>query len=299
MNLETQKWYDKPISKFVLIMIALSWMLPYIGFVISSFRPGDSVKRVSWWSSIANGEFFSEATLSNYSEILFAENLSRSFLNSFAVSIPSTIIPITIAAFAAYAFAFIDFKGKEIAFLFVVGMMIIPLQMSLIPLLKLMKGGAILFGIPIIPELNLNGTFVAVWFAHTGFGLPLATFLLRDFMMGLPRSVVESAKIDGASHLVTFFKLVLPLSVVGIAAFATFQFLWVYNDFLVANVFMGIKPENLVVTSHVAQLTVGNYGEAWHLRTSGAVISMVVPLIVFFSLQRFFVRGLIGGAVKG
>ncbi len=299
MNLEKQKWYDKPISKFVLIMIALSWMLPYIGFVISSFRPGDSVKRVSWWSSIANGEFFSEATLSNYSEILFAENLSRSFLNSFAVSIPSTIIPITIAAFAAYAFAFIDFKGKEIAFLFVVGMMIIPLQMSLIPLLKLMKGGAILFGIPIIPELNLNGTFVAVWFAHTGFGLPLATFLLRDFMMGLPRSVVESAKIDGASHLVTFFKLVLPLSVAGIAAFATFQFLWVYNDFLVANVFMGIKPENLVVTSHVAQLTVGNYGEAWHLRTSGAVISMVVPLIVFFSLQRFFVRGLIGGAVKG
>ncbi len=299
MNLETQKWYDKPISKFVLIMIALSWMLPYIGFVISSFRPGDSVKRVSWWSSVANGQFFSEATLSNYSEILFAENLSRSFLNSFAVSIPSTIIPITIAAFAAYAFAFIDFKGKEIAFLFVVGMMIIPLQMSLIPLLKLMKGGAILFGIPIIPELNLNGTFVAVWFAHTGFGLPLATFLLRDFMMGLPRSVVESAKIDGASHLVTFFKLVLPLSVAGIAAFATFQFLWVYNDFLVANVFMGIKPENLVVTSHVAQLTVGNYGEAWHLRTSGAVISMVVPLIVFFSLQRFFVRGLIGGAVKG
>ena len=299
MNLETQKWYDKPISKFVLIMIALSWMLPYIGFVISSFRPGDSVKRVSWWSSIANGEFFSEATLSNYSEILFAENLSRSFLNSFAVSIPSTIIPITIAAFAAYAFAFIDFKGKEIAFLFVVGMMIIPLQMSLIPLLKLMKGGAILFGIPIIPELNLNGTFVAVWFAHTGFGLPLATFLLRDFMMGLPRSVVESAKIDGASHLVTFFKLVLPLSVAGIAAFATFQFLWVYNDFLVANVFIGIKPENLVVTSLVAQFTVGNYGEAWHLRTSGAVISMVVPLIVFFSLQRFFVRGLIGGAVKG
>ena len=299
MNLEKQKWYDKPVSKFILIMIALSWMLPYIGFVISSFRPGDSVKRVSWWSSIANGEFFSEATLANYSEILFAENLSRSFLNSFAVSIPSTIIPITIAAFAAYAFAFIDFKGKEIAFLFVVGMMIIPLQMSLIPLLKLMKGGAILFGIPIIPELNLNGTFVAVWFAHTGFGLPLATFLLRDFMMGLPKSVVESAKIDGASHLVTFFKLVLPLSVAGIAAFATFQFLWVYNDFLVANVFMGIKPENLVVTSHVAQLTVGNYGEAWHLRTSGAVISMVVPLIVFFSLQRFFVRGLIGGAVKG
>ena len=162
-----------------------------------------------------------------------------------------------------------------------------------------MKSGAILFGIPLVPELNINGTFVAVWFAHTGFGLPLATFLLRDFMMSLPRSVIESAKIDGASHLTTFFRLALPLSVAGIAAFATFQFLWVYNDFLVANVFLGINPRNMVVTSHVAQLTVGNYGEAWHLRTSGAVISMIVPLIVFFSLQRFFIRGLIGGAVKG
>ena len=299
MRRETQKWYDKPVSKLILITIALSWMFPYIGFLISSFRPGESVKRSSWWISLTNGDLFKELTLENYYEILFAENLSRSFFNSFAVSIPSTIIPITIAAFAAYAFAFIDFRGKEVAFIFVVGMMIIPLQMSLIPLLKLMKGGAILFGVTIIPELSLNGTFVAVWFAHTGFGLPLATFLLRDFMMSLPKSVVESAKIDGASHLTTFFKLVLPLSVAGIAAFATFQFLWVYNDFLVANVFMGIKPENLVVTSHVAQLTVGNYGEEWHLRTSGAVISMIVPLIVFFSLQRYFVRGLIGGSVKG
>ena len=225
--------------------------------------------------------------------------MSRSFFNSFAVTIPSTIIPITIAAFAAYAFAFIDFKGKNIAFLFVIAMMIVPLQMSLIPLIKLFSKGAVLFGIPIIPELQINGTFVAVWFAHTGFGLPLATFLLRDFMLGLPKSVIESAKVDGASHLTTFYKLALPLSLAGVAAFATFQFLWVYNDFLVANVFLGIRPQNLVVTSHVAQLTVGNYGEAWHLRTSGAVISMIVPLIVFFSLQRFFIRGLIGGAVKG
>ena len=272
---------------------------PYFGFVLSSFRPGDSIKRVSWWSSIATGDFIREFTFENYSEILFAENLSRSFFNSFAVTIPSTIIPITIAAFAAYAFAFIDFKGKDIAFLFVVAMMIVPLQMSLIPLIKLFSKGAVLFGVTVIPELSINGTFVAVWFAHTGFGLPLATFLLRDFMMGLPKSVIESAKIDGASHLTTFFRLALPLSVAGIAAFATFQFLWVYNDFLVANVFLGIRPQNLVVTSHVAQLTVGNYGEAWHLRTSGAVISMIVPLIVFFSLQRFFIRGLIGGAVKG
>ena len=238
--------------------------------------------------------------MANYNEIFFADNLDRSFYNSFAVTIPSTIIPITIAAFAAYAFAFMEFRGKEPLFLLVVASMIIPLQMSLIPLVQLFKSGVEVFGLPIIPALDINGTFVATWFAHSGFGLPLATFLLRDFMMSLPRSVIESAKIDGASNMTTFFKLVLPLSVAGIAAFATFQFLWVYNDFLVANVFLGVyKPENLVVTSHVSQLAVGAYGEAWHLRTSGAIISMIVPLTVFFSLQRFFIRGLIGGAVKG
>ena len=300
MTRNTQKWYDKPVSKLILITIALTWIFPIFGFVLSSFRPGESIKRESWWDAIYTGKLWTELTLANYSEIFFADNLDRSFYNSFAVTIPSTIIPITIAAFAAYAFAFMEFRGKEVLFLFVVGSMIIPLQMSLIPLVQLFKSGIEVFGIPIIPELDLNGTFVATWFAHTGFGLPLATFLLRDFMMGLPKSVIESAKIDGASNMTPVFKLVLPLSVSGIAAFGTFQFLWVYNDFLVANVFLGVyNPENLVVTSHVSQLAVGAYGEAWHLRTSGAIISMIVPLIVFFSLQRFFIRGLIGGAVKG
>ena len=300
MTRNTQKWYDKPVTKLILITIALTWIFPVFGFVLSSFRPGESIKRESWWDAIYTGKLWTELTLSNYSEIFFADNLDRSFYNSFAVTIPSTIIPITIAAFAAYAFAFMEFRGKEVLFLFVVASMIIPLQMSLIPLVQLFKSGIEIFGIPIIPALDINGTFVATWFAHSGFGLPLATFLLRDFMMGLPKSVIESAKIDGASNMTTFFKLVLPLSVAGIAAFATFQFLWVYNDFLVANVFLGVyKPENLVVTSHVSQLAVGAYGEAWHLRTSGAIISMIVPLTVFFSLQRFFIRGLIGGAVKG
>ena len=300
MTRNNQKWYDKPISKLILVTIALTWIFPIFGFVLSSFRPGESIKRESWWDAIYTGKLWTELTLANYSEIFFADNLDRSFYNSFAVTIPSTIIPITIAAFAAYAFAFMEFRGKEVLFLFVVGSMIIPLQMSLIPLVQLFKSGIEVFGIPIIPELDLNGTFVATWFAHTGFGLPLATFLLRDFMMGLPKSVIESAKIDGASNMTTFFKLVLPLSVAGIAAFGTFQFLWVYNDFLVANVFLGVyNPENLVVTSHVSQLAVGAYGEAWHLRTSGAIISLFVPLIVFFSLQRFLIRGLIGGAVKG
>ena len=300
MTRDTQKWYDKPVSKLILITIALTWFFPIFGFVLSSFRPGESIKRTTWWDAVFTGQIWSELTLENYSEIFFADGLNRSFYNSFAVTIPSTIIPITIAAFAAYAFAFMEFKGKNVMFLLVVGSMIIPLQMSLVPLLQLFKSGAEVFGVTIIPALDINGTYVATWFAHTGFGLPLATFLLRDFMMGLPKSVIESAKIDGASNFTTFFKLVLPLSVAGIAAFGTFQFLWVYNDFLVANVFLGVyRPENLVVTSHVSQLAVGQFGEAWHLRTSGAIISMIVPLIVFFSLQRFFVRGLIGGAVKG
>ena len=300
MNRNTQKWYDKPFTKIILITIAFTWIFPVFGFVLSSFRPGEAIKRESWWDAIYTGKLWTELTLANYSEIFFADNLDRSFYNSFAVTIPSTIIPITIAAFAAYAFAFMEFRGKEPLFLLVVASMIIPLQMSLIPLVQLFKSGVEVFGLPIIPALDINGTFVATWFAHSGFGLPLATFLLRDFMMSLPRSVIESAKIDGASNMTTFFKLVLPLSVAGIAAFATFQFLWVYNDFLVANVFLGVyKPENLVVTSHVSQLAVGAYGEAWHLRTSGAIISMIVPLTVFFSLQRFFIRGLIGGAVKG
>tara|TARA_B100001057_G_C22868747_1_gene957787 strand:- start:5646 stop:6548 length:903 start_codon:yes stop_codon:yes gene_type:complete len=300
MSRNTQKWYDKPITKLILVSIAFTWIFPVFGFVLSSFRPGEAIKRESWWDAIYTGKLWTELTLANYSEIFFADNLDRSFYNSFAVTIPSTIIPITIAAFAAYAFAFMEFRGKEPLFLLVVASMIIPLQMSLIPLVQLFKSGVEIFGLPIIPALDINGTFVATWFAHSGFGLPLATFLLRDFMMSLPKSVIESAKIDGASNMTTFFKLVLPLSVAGIAAFATFQFLWVYNDFLVANVFLGVyKPENLVVTSHVSQLAVGAYGEAWHLRTSGAIISMIVPLIVFFSLQRFFIRGLIGGAVKG
>ena len=172
MTRNTQKWYDKPVTKLILITIALTWIFPVFGFVLSSFRPGESIKRESWWDAIYTGKLWTELTLSNYSEIFFADNLDRSFYNSFAVTIPSTIIPITIAAFAAYAFAFMEFRGKEVLFLFVVASMIIPLQMSLIPLVQLFKSGIEVFGIPIIPALDINGTFVATWFAHSGFGLP-------------------------------------------------------------------------------------------------------------------------------
>ena len=167
MTRNTQKWYDKPMTKLILVSIALTWIFPIFGFLLSSFRPGEAIKRTSWWDAIYTGTIWSELSLQNYQEVFRAENLDRSFYNSLAVTIPSTIIPITIAAFAAYAFAFMEFKGKNVLFLFVVGSMIIPLQMSLIPLVQLFKDGIEIAGIPIIPALDLNGTFVATWFAHT------------------------------------------------------------------------------------------------------------------------------------
>ena len=184
MTRDTQKWYDKPVSKLILITIALTWFFPIFGFVLSSFRPGESIKRTTWWDAVFTGQIWSELTLENYSEIFFADGLNRSFYNSFAVTIPSTIIPITIAAFAAYAFAFMEFKGKNVMFLLVVGSMIIPLQMSLVPLLQLFKSGAEVFGVTIIPALDINGTYVATWFAHTGFGLPISNIFIKRFYDG-------------------------------------------------------------------------------------------------------------------
>ena len=212
--------------------------------------------------------------------------MGNAFLNSLAVSIPATIIPITIAAFAAYAFAWMEFRGRQVLFVIVVGLMVVPLQMTLIPLLQ------------IYVRFDLAGTYLAVWLAHTGFGLPLAIYLLRNYIGALPRSIIESAAIDGASHFTTFFRLVLPLSVPVIASFAIFQFLWVWNDFLVALVFLGGTPDVSVVTIKLSEL-VGSRGQDWEILTAGAFVTMILPLIVFFSLQRFFVRGLTAGSVKG
>jgi alpha-glucoside transport system permease protein len=202
------------------------------------------------------------------------------------------VIPITIAAFAAYAFAWLEFPGRSFFFIVVVGLMVVPLQMALIPLLSLYVNINELIGI------KLNGEFLGVWLAHTGFGLPLAIFLLFGYMATLPGEIMESAYVDGASPLTTFTRLVLPLSVPVIASFAIFQFLWVWNDLLVALVFLGTNPEKTVLTSRLSAL-VGERGQDWHVLTSGAFITMIIPLIVFFSLQRYFVRGLTAGSVKG
>lgn len=222
-------------------------------------------------------------TADNYDFVINSDGMGDAFLNSLTVTIPATIIPIAIAAFAAYAFAWMTFPGRQVLFIIVVGLMVVPLQVAFIPLLR------------IYTDLGLNGSFLGLWLAHTGFGMPLAVFLLRNYIAGLPRELIESASIDGASHFTIFVRLVLPLSVPALASFAIFQFLWVWNDLLVALVFLGGTP---VVTSRLAEM-VGSRGQDWYVLTSGAFITIIVPLIVFFSLQRYFVRGLLAGSVKG
>jgi alpha-glucoside transport system permease protein len=212
--------------------------------------------------------------------------MTGAFLNSLAVAVPSTVIPILIAAFAAYAFAWMKFPGRRWFFILVVALLVVPLQIALVPILRDYK------------TLDLNGTFLAIWLAHTGFGLALATYLLYNYISTLPRETLESAFIDGASHFTVFTRLVLPLSVPALASFAIFQFLWVWNDYLVALVFLGGNPEFELVTQRMAAI-VGARGQDWHLLTAGAFVSMSLPLLVFFSLQRYFVRGLLAGSVKG
>jgi alpha-glucoside transport system permease protein len=281
----------------ILIVVAL-WLVPTLGVLITSFRPESVVNTSGWWTSVAHLFDSGQWTLENYRQTLDAEGFENAFLNSLAVTIPATVIPITIAAFAAYAFSWMEFRGRYVMFVAVVGLLVVPLQMALIPILRLYVDGAQLGGVTVFPDLDLNGTFLGVWLAHTAFGLPLAVYLLRNFIGALPSSIIESAKIDGADHFTIFWRLVVPLSVPALAAFAIFQFLWVWNDLLVAYVFLGGTSENRVLTIALQNL-VGSRGEDWHLLTSAAFLTMILPLIVFFSLQRYFVRGLTAGAVKG
>jgi alpha-glucoside transport system permease protein len=268
------------------LFIGVAWTVPTAGLLISSLRDEVAVTSTGWWTLFAHPFEFTQYTLANYERVLTAEGLFGAFINSLIVTIPATVIPITLAAFAAYGFAWTKFRGRSFLFAVVVGLLVIPLQMSLVPLLRL-------YG-----NFDLVGTFVGVWLAHTGFGLPLAIYLLYNYISQLPKDIFESAYIDGATPFTAFTRLVLPLSFPALASFAIFQFLWVWNDLLVSLVFLGTNPDVAVLTARVSML-IGSRGQAWHLLTAGAFISMVVPLVVFLALQRFFVRGLLAGSVKG
>ena len=226
-------------------------------------------------------------TMENYSNVLFSQGIGRSFVNSLTVTIPATIIPILIAAFAAYALAWMKIPGRGFMISVVVGLLVVPLQMSLIPLLKLYNASGF-----------LSKTYLGIWLAHTGFGLPFAIYLLRSYIAGLPRDLIESAQVDGANDFKIFRRIILPLSFPALASFAIFQFLWVWNDLLVAIVFLGTEPDKTVLTYQLNSL-LGSRGGNWEILTASAFITIIVPLLVFFSLQRYFVRGLLAGSVKG
>ncbi len=252
----------------------------------------EQVWTVNWnftldnYKEVIGGQQFEFTRPDGTVDVVPGEDMSGAFFNSLAVAVPSTVIPILIAAFAAYAFAWMKFPGRRFMFIVVVALLVVPLQIALVPILRDYR------------TLGLNGTFLGIWLAHTGFGLALATYLLYNYISTLPRETLESAFIDGASHFTVFVRLILPLSVPALASFAIFQFLWVWNDYLVALVFLGGNPEFELVTQRMAAIA-GSRGADWHLLTAGAFVSMVLPLIVFIGLQRYFVRGLMAGSVKG
>ena len=272
-------------THLVLVSLMLLWLVPTVGLLVNSFRERADANSSGWWTAILPPYEF---TLSNYEAVLGQSGLADAFVNSLFITIPATIIPIAVASFAAYAFAWMDFPFKNALFVLVVGLLVVPLQLTLIPILRLFGPNG----------LDIGGSFLAVWLAHTGYGLPFALYLLRNYMGGLPKEVFESASIDGASQATAFFRLALPMSVPAIASLAIFQFLFTWNDLLVSLIYIGTNIENQPLTLKVANL-VNSLGGNVHLLTAAAFVTMALPLVVFFALQRYFVRGITGGAVKG
>jgi alpha-glucoside transport system permease protein len=279
-----KKGLTSPWASLAALVIAVLWTIPTFGLFLSSFRPQRDVQRTGWWTFLTTPNL----TLENYSDVLFggSQPLAGFFVNSILITIPSVAIPIILATMAAYGFAWTRFPMRDTLFVAIFALQIVPLQVALLPLLEIFVG------------TGLNGTFWTVWIAHSTFALPLATFLLHNSMREIPAELVEAARVDGAGHVRIFATIMLPLMKPAIAAFSVFQFLWVWNDLLVALVFAGGTADVAPLTVRVAELA-GTRDSAWHLLASGAFVSIVIPLIVFFSLQRYFVRGLLAGSVKG
>jgi len=278
--------FSKVPLNLVIIIIALIWILPSVGLLVTSFRPSADVAASGWWTIFEHPFNFTWHTLENYQEVIVKIGIGKAFLNSLLITIPATIIPILIASFAAYAFAWMEFPGRRLLFIILVGLLVVPLQMTMIPVLRIFN------------KLGMAGTFPGIWLAHTGYGLPLIIYLLYNFISGLPSELFDSSSIDGATSFQIFFKVVIPLSVPALASVTIFQFLWVWNDLLVALVYLGGTPAVAPLTVRISAL-VGSYGQDWELLTAAAFVSMVLPLVLFLGLQRYFVRGILAGSVKG
>src|SRR5579875_2303702 len=267
----------------IVILIGILWSIPTFGLFVASFLPPQLITTIGWWQGLTMPWTF---TIQNYQNVIQANGMGQAFINSLIISIPGTIFPMLLGAFAAYAFAWMKFPGRDWIFFGVVALLVVPSQIALGPMYTLFS------------SIGLTGTYFAVWIAHTAFGLPFAVFLLRNFFAALPKDLMESAHIDGASSFRTFWTIVLPLSVPALASLAIFQFMWVWNDLLVALIFLSGSPSVAPITLAVAE-QVGTYGQNYQILTAAAFLSMALPLIVFFSMQRYFVRGILAGSVKG
>ena len=281
-----KKRLSSPWASVAAIVIAVLWTIPTFGLLVTSFRPQRDVGNSGWWTVFTNPSF----TLNNYEQVFNTSSggstILTYFVNSLVITIPAVVIPVTVAALASYAFAWIDFPGRSFLFVLIFALQIVPIQVTLIPLLSLFVQG------------GLAGTFWTLWLAHSIFALPLAIFIMHNFMRDVPRELIEAARVDGAGHVKIFTSVVMPLLKPAIAAFGIFQFLWVWNDLLVALTFAGGTPDTAPLTVFLLNLS-GTRGTAWYLLSAGAFISIALPVIVFLSLQRYFVRGMLAGSVKG
>ncbi|MFW6035655.1 MAG: carbohydrate ABC transporter permease [Halothermotrichaceae bacterium] len=282
----SQKRITRIVLHFVIITAIVVWIVPTIGLLVTSFRPAENVSNTGWWTVLSSPLDFTQYTIKNYNQVIKSNGMGVAFKNSFMIAIFGTLIPVTVAAFAAFGLTKLQFKGRGLVYGIIVSLLVVPLQLTFIPILKLYN------------ILNLSGTFVGLWLAHTGYGLPLAVYMLHNFFKSLPDDLFEAAYIDGASTWTAFTRLAIPLSIPAIASLFIFQFLWVWNDLLVALIYLGGTQSVAPLTMRLTNL-VGSYGQDWHLLTSAAFISMIIPLIIFFSLQRYFVKGILAGSVKG
>lgn len=275
-------------SFIVLFILAVIWLIPTIGLFITSIREKTEAQRSGWWVVLLD-PLSQNWDLGSYAQVLTESNLGSSFISSMAVTVPATILPLLFAAYAAFGFTFLKFRGREFYFALIIGLLVVPIQGALVPVLKMFIAFTNKTGI------EISGQYAAAWFVHSSFAMPLAIYILRNYMMTIPNTLIEAARVDGASNFTIFWRLVLPISVPALASFAIFQFLWVWNDYLIAFVFVGNERS---VLTYTLLTMLGQYGEGWQAVAAGSFISMSVPLLIFFTLQRFFVRGLTAGAVK-